>query len=126
MQLRTLIFGVVLAMSLPAIAAEPDTVAKQEIEHLIRHLAGSGCQFNRNGSWYDTSRAVSHLNRKYDYLRARNLAASAEAFIENAASESSASGKPYLVRCSGQPEINSAAWFRAELARLREKSGKER
>ena len=110
------------AMSSLALAAESDAVAKKEIEHLIGHLGSSGCQFNRNGSWFSASRAVSHLKRKYEYLVERNLASTAEAFIEGAASESSASGKPYLVKCSGQPEVKSAAWFGAELARFREES----
>ena len=87
------------------------------------HLASSGCQFNRNGSWYSASRAVSHLKRKYEYLVERNLAPTAEAFIARAASESSTSGKPYLVKCSGKPEVESAAWFGAELTKFREESG---
>jgi hypothetical protein len=47
-----------LAMASSALAAESDAVAKKEIEHLMGHLASSGCQFNRNGSWYSASRAI--------------------------------------------------------------------
>jgi hypothetical protein len=100
-------------------AAEPEAGVKKEVEHLIGYLGASGCQFSRNGEWFNAARAVEHLNRKYEYLRERNLVKSAEAFIKNAASESSMSGKPYLVRCAGQPDVQSAAWFGAELARLR-------
>lgn len=113
-----------LAMPLSALPAAPDPVAKSEIEHLIAHLGSSGCQFNRNGSWYSAARAVSHLERKYEYLLDRDLVPTAEAFIERAASESSSSGKPYLVRCPGQPEVQSSDWFRSALATLRQESTK--
>jgi len=112
----------VLTISLSVLAAEPDAVARKEIEHLVNHLASSGCQFNRNGTWYDAARAVSHLKRKYEYLLDRNLVPTAEAFIEGAASESSASGKAYLVKCPGQTQIRSADWFRAELEKFRAES----
>lgn len=50
-----------------------DPTTEKEIAYLISYLGSSGCQFNRNGAWYSASRAVSHLNRKYEYLRKRNL-----------------------------------------------------
>ena len=106
-------------VSLSAIAKEPDAAAKREIEHLLNHLATSGCQFNRNGAWYGPSQAVSHLKDKYDYLLKHNQVATAEDFITKAASESSASNKAYLVKCAGQQEMQSGAWFRAELDKFR-------
>jgi hypothetical protein len=121
--MKPIMMGLVFAMSSLALAAEPDTPAKKEIEHLMGHLASSGCQFNRNGAWHSSAQAVDHLNRKYEYLLERKLAPTAEAFIERAASKSSVSGKPYLVKCNGQPEVKSAVWFRAELAKFREESG---
>lgn len=120
--MKQMIVAMLITLSLPVVADEPDAVAHKEIEHLIGYLASSGCQFNRNGSWYSAARAVGHLKRKYDYLADRNLVPTAEAFIENAASESSSSGKPYLVRCSGKPDVQSSEWFRQELARFREQS----
>ena len=111
------------ALLLPLAALAQDAAAKKEIDHLIAHLAASACEFNRNGSWYDADRAVSHLQRKYAYLRDHKLVPSAEAFIERAASGSSMSGEPYLVKCPGQPETRSADWFRAVLASLRSKPG---
>jgi hypothetical protein len=120
--MKLVTFALMLAMSLSVFAGEPHAAVKKEISHLISHLATSGCQFNRNGKWYDSSRAVSHLNRKYDYLLKRDLVPTAEAFIERAASESSASGKPYLVKCGEEPEVQSAAWFRAALEKFRSES----
>jgi len=118
-RLNKVIVALVLAMAAAALPAAADPVAKREIEQLIAHLASSGCQFNRNGSWYNATRAVSHLQRKYEYLADRDLVPTAEAFIERAASESSSSGKPYLVKCPGQPEARSGDWFRSRLATLR-------
>jgi Family of unknown function (DUF5329) len=120
--MKQILIWLLFATSSATLAVESDAVAKQEIDHLIRYLGSSGCQFNRNGSWFSASQAVSHLKRKYEYLVERKRVPTAEAFIEGAASESSSSGKPYLVKCSGQPEVKSAAWFGAELARFREES----
>lgn len=115
---------VLLAALLPVstFAAEVST-AKKEIEHLIRHLGSSGCQFNRNGSWHASERAVNHLKRKYDYLLKRNLVPSAEAFIKRAASESSVSGKPYLVKCGDAAAVPSAKWLLEELESYRASDG---
>ena len=41
---------------------------KQEAEHLFAYLENSGCQFNRNGSWYSASEAAAHIRKKYEYL----------------------------------------------------------
>jgi hypothetical protein len=117
--MNKIIAALVLAIPLSALPAEPDPVAKKEIGQLIAHLASSGCEFGRNGSWYSAARAVSHLQRKYEYLLDRDLVPNAEAFIERGASESSSSGKPYLVKCPGQPEVQSSDWFRSALATLR-------
>jgi len=93
--------------------------AQQEIEQLITAMGSSGCQFQRNGSWYPASEAQSHLRRKYDYLRKRDMVATAEQFIERAGSQSSMSGKAYQVRCPGQPAVPSSTWLTRRLAAIR-------
>ena len=100
-------------------AAEPTPATVLEIAHLFSHLQESGCQFDRNGTWYDSSEAVSHLNKKYQYLMGKGLILSSEDFIEGAASESSISGRAYRVRCGSNPAVNSADWFRSELEKYR-------
>jgi len=102
-----------------ALADEPDAVAREEISHLFSYLASSGCQFYRNGSWYMSSRAVSHLHKKYEYLLTKGKVSTAESFIKLAATASSTSGNPYLVKCGEAPAVESAAWFTQELARYR-------
>jgi hypothetical protein len=114
---------VALTIVFSAQAAAPSTVPGEEISHLIGVLGSSGCQFNRNGTWYDAARAVSHLERKYAYLLKKDLVPDAEAFIKLAASQSSASGKPYLVKCGSLPEVRSEVWFREALEKFRSRSG---
>lgn len=100
-------------------ADEISDTSKQEIEHLFSFLENSGCQFNRNGSWYSASEAVAHIRKKYTYLVGKKMLTDTESFIEKAASESSLSGKAYLVKCEGRPEITSAIWFMQELEMYR-------
>ncbi|KRD39970.1 hypothetical protein ASE35_06565 [Lysobacter sp. Root916] len=115
------------ALLLPLLAvastahAAPPPQAEREIEQLIATLARSGCQFQRNGSWYDAAQAQAHLRKKYAYLRKRDLVASAEQFIERAASESSMSGRAYQIRCGTAAATLSATWLRARLNEIRAK-----
>lgn len=115
---RYAVAALLALMPLLSLAAPPPA-ARQEIAHLIGYLAASGCSFQRNGSWHEAPEAAKHLQRKYDYLLKRELVATSEQFIARAASESSLSGKPYQVRCAGQAPVASAAWLKAELAKLR-------
>jgi hypothetical protein len=88
---------------------------------LLNYLETSGCRFQRNGSWYPPARAASHLNQKYEYMLKKGLVTNAESFIERAASESSASGKPYSVKCGNAAAVPSAVWLQDELRRFRTK-----
>lgn len=90
-----------------------------EVAHLFDYLATSECTFIRNGRVHTAQEAVAHLERKYHHLLERGLITSAEAFIEGAASRSSLTGRAYQVACPGEAVQESAAWFAAELARLR-------
>lgn len=108
---------VLLALA-ATVAAAPTPQAKREIEGLIAGLGASGCSFERNGRWHDAKAAQAHLQRKYDYLRKRDLADTAELFIERAATASSMSGSPYRVRCGSVVEP-SRRWFERRLRELR-------
>lgn len=102
--------------------AAPPPVASQEIAHLFSYLQESGCAFSRNSSWYSTTDAAAHLQTKYDYLLRKDRISSAEDFIALAATASSMSGKPYLVKCADGASVNSGLWFRDELARYRQET----
>ncbi|QEY17312.1 hypothetical protein D0C16_15790 [Cellvibrio sp. KY-GH-1] len=110
---------VLLSLCFATHAEDLDLSTKQEIEHLFNYLKDSGCEFNRNGTWYGSSEAVNHLRKKYDYLVGKGMLTSSEAFIQKAASESSMSGKPYQVKCAEKEVVLSSLWFTAELKKYR-------
>ncbi len=105
---------VLLALAFP-VGVEAGT--EQEVAHLLEYLEQSECVFVRNGKEYDGAEALGHIGKKYDYVKKR--VKTAEDFIEYAATRSSLSGKPYLVRCDGE-ELLTAQWLKTELARLRQ------
>ncbi|MFT3736247.1 MAG: DUF5329 domain-containing protein [Rhodocyclaceae bacterium] len=117
---RKLVLSCVAALACSgALAAGPSAVTTQEIAQLLDRLGSSGCQFNRNGSWYSSAQAKDHLNSKYRYLLDKGKLTDSESFIKLAGSESSSSGKPYHVKCKDAPELESAAWLGAELVKIR-------
>jgi hypothetical protein len=119
--------AIVLLLALSSAAqAAPSLTAKREIQGLMDALSTSSCEFQRNGTWHGRDEARKHLQRKYDYLLKRDLADTAELFIERAASKSSLSGRAYQVRCPGQPAQPAATWFKAKLDALRGSGGPAR
>lgn len=114
-----------LLLSLPAASAPPPAAAR-EIDQLIAALGSSGCEFQRNGSWYPAAKAQEHLRRKYDWLREHDKIANAEQFIALGGSQSSMTGRAYQVRCPGQPTVPSAQWLRARLLEMRKTAAKPR
>lgn len=92
---------------------------KSEIDALLMVLKVSGCQFNRNGTWYSSQDAQAHLVRKLDYLVNKNAVASSEQFIERAATRSSVTGQAYTVRCGKESSVPGSVWLARELNILR-------
>jgi hypothetical protein len=111
--LCTVCLGAPLAQAAPAVGVQV------EVAFLLGYVEGSGCEFQRNGSWSNARAAQAHLRDKYRYLSARDLIDSTEHFIERAATQSSLTGQAYMVRCSGAVAITSQQWLRDELVRLR-------
>ncbi len=93
--------------------------AHAEIGQLLTAIETSNCQFFRNGSWYDAARAAAHLRDKYRLLAARKPAATADEFIDEAATRSSTTGEEYLIRCPGDTARKSADWLKARLSAFR-------
>ena len=122
------IFLLLLAILLPSTsyAADSKDIMEKEIQHLFDHLKNSDCEFNRNGKWYNAEEAAEHINNKYQYLIKKGLINSIEQFIDRAASESSMSGKPYMVKCGESESIKSFVWFKRELTSFREKTNSNR
>jgi hypothetical protein len=104
--------------SFVAMAGSP-TVAPIEVEHLLSAVANSGCEFYRNDKWYDSLKASAHLRDKYTALVALGRVVTAIDFIEKAATKSSLSGRPYLIRCAGGEPVPTNQWLREALERYR-------
>jgi hypothetical protein len=123
---KTLIAALALALPVASFAQPAASIparAQVEIDHLFEYISHSDCRFNRNGSWHDMAAARAHVGMKYEYLRDRGEIVTTESFIDNAASQSSFSGKDYLVQCPGTDALPSNAWLKAELARFRQHAG---
>jgi hypothetical protein len=115
--------GLVTLCSVSA-AAPPAGGVRAEIDTLLNRLQASGCQFNRNGTWYTGSEAKDHLFRKLEHIGSKATIGSTEQFIDLAASRSSASGKAYLVKCGTQDPVESKLWLRNQLTSIRASTGK--
>jgi hypothetical protein len=113
-------WGAVLGLMLfSAARAAPPASAQREIAYLLGFVEASGCQFYRNGSWFDAKKAHEHMRDKYNLLAAGNQIDTTEDFIEKAATKSSLSGQAYKVRCSDGVALMTNLWLRNELARYR-------
>jgi hypothetical protein len=116
------IIAFILALSLSAtmgVHSATPAIAQKEIDHLLLFVEASGCEFYRNGRWYDSVKAQTHLRTKYEFLEKNNSIASAEDFVEKVATKSSWSGQPYQMKCGEQAAISTQQWLSDELARYR-------
>src|SRR5580692_1949957 len=114
-------FGLAPSLLLASLAmAAPSPEVQTEVEYLLQHMEDSGCEFYRNGIWYNGRRARSHLYDKYRYLVAHDDISTTDDFIERAASRSSVAGIPYQIRCSGAAAVESRHWLLDALAAYRE------
>jgi len=116
---RLLLVLLPCAFAATVFAAPLPPAARAEIDGLLSRLEASACQFNRNGTWYPAAEAKSHLLRKLKYLEDRGLVQSAEQFIERAASSSSTTGQPYLVKCGNDSPVQSGTWLLSQLQGMR-------
>lgn len=114
--ITTLAFGLLTGL---AHASPTPAPIRVEIDALLARLQSSGCQFDRNGSWYSASDAKDHILRKLEYIEGKSGIQSTEQFIELAASKSSSSGKPYHVKCGTDAAVESQQWLSKQLMLIR-------
>lgn len=100
-------------------AASLSNASRGEIESLMSRLEASACRFKRNGNWHTSAEARAHLQRKLDYLQRKSAVASAEQFIERAATRSSLSGQAYWIQCGSQTPQPGGEWLLGQLRQLR-------
>ena len=114
--------GMALALWLTAIGhgaalgAPPEETKK--IEALISHVEGlKDAKFVRNGIEYDAKTAGAFLRGKWDTNKAKIKTASD--FIEQVATKSSTTGKPYLIRLKDGQEHKSGEYLAEQLKLLK-------
>lgn len=96
-------------------AAEMTEQAK--IESLISTIESlSDATFVRNGSEYNAKNAAKFLRGKWDANR-KDIH-TARDFIDKAATKSSTTGKPYMIRPKGAAEISCAAFLNTALKKI--------
>ena len=106
-----------LAVLGSAPAQEMPPPEKEKVEALIKHLEGlKDAKFVRNGTEYDAATAAKFVRGKWEANAAEIK--SAKDFIEKAASVSSTTGKPYLIRFKDGKEVKSRDHLLAELEKL--------
>ena len=104
-----------VALGGAALAAPPHE--KSRIERLIRYIeTRKDMKFIRNGSEYTCEEAAKFLRGKLESMGSEIL--TARQFIEQIASRSSMSGKPYQVRLADGTLIPTAQFLTEELARM--------
>jgi len=93
------------------------TAERQKIEALIKYVGDlKDTKFIRNGSSNEVSTAVRFLRGKWESNDAK--VKTARDFIDNVASFSGTSGKPYLIRFKDGKEIPSREFLAAELQKI--------
>ncbi len=109
-----------LLFAFPAMANE-----QKKIDALLEVIKTSDVTFIRNGSEYTGAEAYDHLKGKMKSALNSGKAPrqeewTAEFFIENIASRSYISKKPYLVRLKNGEEMETGAWLRDKLKGIEE------
>src|SRR5262245_40571237 len=100
----------IAATSAPTPAAQKPATEKQKIEALIKRVeALKDAKFVRNDRAYDAKAAARFLRGKWDASAAQIK--TARDFIEKAASVSSTTGKPYLIRFEDGKEMKSGKYL---------------
>ena len=116
------LIGLLLTFALqPACAGALSAHEQARIDYLLTAVRSlEGAQFVRNNSSYSGSDAADHLAMKLRRASSSLFAPdvdqwTAEMFIDRLASESSVSGKPYLIRFSSGRERPSGEWLYEQL-----------
>jgi len=110
--------GMVVLLSANMALADVSAAQREEVHRLLQFIQYSNCTIERNGSRHKASKAVSHVQKKYDHFRDRIR--TTEDFISYAATKSLMSGRHYLVKCGNGRKRKTRDWLLQELKRIRQ------
>jgi len=118
--MRRVLCGIAALLVAGATLAAPTPApVRAEIDALLDRLSASGCEFGRNDAWHAGADAKAHLLRKLEYIEKYATVGTTEQFIDVAATRSSVSGTPYLVRCGNAAPVQGGPWLTGQLKLLR-------
>jgi hypothetical protein len=113
LSILALLAGLGLILGFPALS-KAETEA-ETIESLLAHIESmSDAVFIRNGKEYGAEEAARHLRRKWE--RAVGFCDTVDSFVENCATRSFLTGRPYQIRIAGGPPMPLAEHLRRWLA----------
>ena len=116
MHRRVLIVAALSALAASARAAA-SAVEKARIDHLIHFVESRhDLKFVRNGRDYSCAEAAQFLRKKLESMGGQ--VTSAHHFIDQVATKSNTSGRPYLIRFPDGHTEPSAKFLREELRRM--------
>ena len=96
----------------PAVVSAPTET--ERIEQLLAKIVASNLTFIRNGSEHTATEAVEHLRSKWAH--AKDSVTTVEQFIDQLASRSSTTGRPYRVRLVDGTERDAGPWMHEQLS----------
>jgi Family of unknown function (DUF5329) len=103
---------VILAL-FAGVASAQDNIEKKKIDFLISSVENlKGAVFIRNGEEHNGKEAADHLRMKLQHAL---MVETADDFIRLCASQSSITGKPYMIRLPDGKTIKSEEYFREKL-----------
>ena len=111
MKLLILVTMILFEAQVHCTAADRALTEKDKIEALIDHIEHlSDAKFIRNGSDYDAKTAARFLRGKWE--RDEKRIKTATDFIEKVGTESSTTGKPYLIRLTDGREVKCGDYLK--------------
>lgn len=114
--MKSLLIACLVLISL-MVNAENNANLKTEIGHLLNFIKKSECKITRNGTTYEGSEAVGHIQTKYNYFK--DEITTSEQFIHLSATKSTMSGKFYMVQCKDDKPLKTQEWLLKELGEYR-------
>ncbi len=111
-------FMILMSLSLSAFASWK--VEKEKIDYLINKVEKSNATFIRNGESHNSKKAAKHLRTKLknalsSWFTPKKKDWNVRLFIDEVASHSSWSGKPYLIKLKSGETIEAKKWFNQQL-----------
>lgn len=100
-------------------ATRPAMTVAQQVEYLIDTIAKlDGATFIRNDGEYTAANAAALMRFRWE--RDKGKLKTAEQFVEELATKSSTTGKPYVIRFKDGNEIKSGEYLLKKLAEIRQ------